>query len=779
MTLTLAMITKDSLKDLKRLRPLVEPYIDEWVVVFPPGDKAIDWAEKNGIKAVVKDFTTPVEPDIRKQMAERYGLKLSKNHRLFRFADARNESYANATGDLVLWLDADDEPVGMENIRTLLEGSNYDCYNAVYDYFRDAEGNPIADHVRERVTRNNGKFTWRGAKLGLIHETLVTDPGYSPFQADIPKDLFYVKHQSDHGLESSDRNYAALIYEYLTTGGEDPRNTYYLGVELYNHGLFGECARTMIEYTKRGGWDEERYRAWMKAGDAYMQLNDYESAANSYLSGLKELPEWPDAYFKLGETYFYQQQYPKAVEFLMTGMGKEIPKTKSPIDKVSYTFRPAGHLALAYLQIGNQEKAHWWFDKAKQLNPSHPWIAEHQSLFEEALLVNDYVKAFVKLGQLSQQRFPKMLTKLSEAIPDELIDQELLMDFKWRYTTPKVWSDKSIVFFCGTVYEPWGPESLTTGIGGSEEAVIQLAPRLVKLGWEVTVYNNCIKEGIVDGVDWVRYERFNPRDMFNVLVSWRHNIFPRARSAMKRYIDCHDVLDPSQYTKDALQGAKLLVKSQAHRVLVPDLPDEMVRIIPNGIDTDKFNGSGKKKNNLVSTSSYDRGLEHLLEMWTDIRKEVPDTTLDIAYGWDLYDKTPAGTSLEGQEWKARMERLFQQDGITVHGRVSHDEVAKLYNQAEVFAYPSHFYEIDCISLTKAQAALAIPVTTTIGSLAERNQGVLVEGDIRQKEVAESFKRELIALLKDDERKAQLATLMDVSRFSWDVVAKQWSDEIAS
>ena len=49
MTLTLTMIVKDGLEDLKRLKPLVEPYIDEWVVVFPPKDEAIDWAyEKIG-----------------------------------------------------------------------------------------------------------------------------------------------------------------------------------------------------------------------------------------------------------------------------------------------------------------------------------------------------------------------------------------------------------------------------------------------------------------------------------------------------------------------------------------------------------------------------------------------------------------------------------------------------------------------------------------------------------------------------------------------------------
>jgi hypothetical protein len=37
-------------------------------------------------------------------------------------------------------------------------------------------------------------------------------------------------------------------------------------------------------------------------------------------------------------------------------------------------------------------------------------------------------------------------------------------------------------------------------------------------------------------------------------------------------------------------------------------------------------------------SSYDRGLEHLLKMWDRVIDEFPDTTLDVCYGWDLFDR---------------------------------------------------------------------------------------------------------------------------------------------
>ena len=36
-------------------------------------------------------------------------------------------------------------------------------------------------------------------------------------------------------------------------------------------------------------------------------------------------------------------------------------------------------------------------------------------------------------------------------------------------------------------------------------------------------------------------------------------------------------------------------------------------------------------------SSYDRGLEHLLKLWPDVIKEVPNAQLRIFYGWILFD----------------------------------------------------------------------------------------------------------------------------------------------
>jgi glycosyltransferase involved in cell wall biosynthesis len=774
MKLTLTQICKGELENLKKLYPIVKDHIDEWVVVVPPKDSAIKFLEGKAT-VIEQDFTQEIESSIAEKMRE-MGIEVDPSYRLFNFAAARNTALTAATGDYILWLDGDDEPIGLGNLKKFIASNpQTEVFDATYDYYRDEEGNSISDHVRERVIVNNNKFTWKGGALGLIHETLLpASETYEPLRTEIPDNIFRVKHNTDHVNESSLRNHAALLYEYLKTGGEDARTTYYLGIEYFNRGMFDYCIRVLSEYVKVSGWDEEKYMAYVKMAEAYHMLGDRESGRNMYLTATKEMPHYPHAYLGIGESYHDDEEWGKAIEFIMTGLQKKVPKTKYVIDRTRLTFRPAVYVALSYLQLGKQGEAYSWFVRAAKMNPKHPWIKEYAPLFQEAKDLDEYVKSFVKIGQLSQRLYPKTLSKLADAIPDELMDQELLMDFRWRYTRPKVWGDKSIVFFCSSAFEDWGPESLEKGCGGSEEAVIQLSKRLVGLGWDVTVYNNCIREAVVDGVKWIRFEKFNPRDIFNVIIGWRNNPFTDQKVASKRFIDMHDVPGTSPFYKlDALKGVKLLVKSEYHRSLF-DLPKDKSVVIPNGIDLEQFpEGVEKKKNNLVWTSSYDRGLEHLLEMWPLIKKEVPDATLDVAYGFNLFDSTPWGKKPEGQAWKARMTYLLEQEGITHHGRLSSDQVAKLYLHADVFAYPSNFPEIDCISLTKAMAARCVPITTDFAVLKERNQGVIVEGNSNDKEVREAFKNELIALMKDDDRKRQIRSQIDVKKYSWDEIAKKW------
>ena len=190
-----------------------------------------------------------------------------------------------------------------------------------------------------------------------------------------------------------------------------------------------------------------------------------------------------------------------------------------------------------------------------------------------------------------------------------------------------------------------------------------------------------------------------------------------------------------------------------------------------------------KHHRLFYGSSYDRGLEHLLFIWDDIKKSFPDTTLHIAYGWDTFDKMTVDNP-ERQEWKKGMQILMNQEGIYHHGRLSKDDLKLLRKHCGIWAYPSHFFEIFCITAIECQKDGLVPVTTKIGSLPEVvHSGSIIDVEITTQKGREVYLKELIKYLADkqlvenESKKAKKInekyTIENVAQ-SWDTIIKQKS-----
>lgn len=180
----------------------------------------------------------------------------------------------------------------------------------------------------------------------------------------------------------------------------------------------------------------------------------------------------------------------------------------------------------------------------------------------------------------------------------------------------------------------------------------------------------------------------------------------------------------------------------------------------------------KRTNSVGYFSAYYRGLECLLDMWPKIREQVPDATLDVYYGWESW------TALEGEnEFYHKMEAKFAElkdHGVTVHGRVSHEELAVAMKEIQVWAYPTQFTEIHCITALKAQEAGCYPVVTNVAAL---NETVQCGTKIRTKRIysdeyqQEKFIKAVVEALKEGK------TGKPVPNVDWKDVAKQWDTEI--
>lgn len=181
---------------------------------------------------------------------------------------------------------------------------------------------------------------------------------------------------------------------------------------------------------------------------------------------------------------------------------------------------------------------------------------------------------------------------------------------------------------------------------------------------------------------------------------------------------------------------------------------------------------------VIWQSSYDRGLSHLLEIWDDVVKEVPDAQLHIFYGWTLFERFYKDNP-ERMAWKAEMDRMMDKPSIVHHGRVPQKEMQSWIERCGIWAFPCHFYEISCISAMRSQIGGAIPVCTDFAALESTVQyGVKVSGDIYDPEVLEKFKQELIAMLKDENKQEEIRKEMipwAKQMFTWTRVGEQWSN----
>lgn len=174
-------------------------------------------------------------------------------------------------------------------------------------------------------------------------------------------------------------------------------------------------------------------------------------------------------------------------------------------------------------------------------------------------------------------------------------------------------------------------------------------------------------------------------------------------------------------------------------------------------------------------SSYDRGLQHLLNMWADIKKAVPEATLDICYGWNLFD-TVYNNNPERMAWKKKMEDLMSQDGITHHGRVGKDELKNIRESCGIWAYPCHFEEINCISALESQFDGLVPVVINYAALKETvGAGIKIDGDIFLFDIRDKYKQELISLMLDLPRweKESKKAHEFASSYGWHDIAKAW------
>jgi glycosyltransferase involved in cell wall biosynthesis len=717
----------------------------------------------------------------------------------------------------IYWQDSDDILQGGEFLRPLFLEALKNKWGGIYfDYLYqvdiDEKTNEIREvlvtHRRERIVKNDGTWEWKGS----LHETLIEQKQENLVKIYRPE--CKVVHLSDNSRMdvNIDRNVKILEESLRKENGKDPRTSIYLAKAYFDKAKMSEGADRKIfldlalhlfhdylegvgdigskDYREPSGWADERATAYSYIGEIAIIMENPDIAISAFESAIDESPFFPNYYINLAMAYVMKNDFKKAKHWLNLATSFDSPDTTLIIYPRELKTRA---LEVAYqidINEGKLDNAVVDVEKLIEILPNEQELKDRLLKTRGLRDFNKACQSVVFLGKyLEASNQTHKMKSLIDSMPDEMQREPFASEMRHKFFPPKKWGDDEITILCGPGFEEWSPYSVNTGLGGSEEAVVYLSQELRKLGWKVTVYANPGKlAGDFEGVEYRPYYEFNVNDEFSGLILWRGigfaDIKPKAKFTV---LWLHDVPSNPDFTEERLKEIdKIAVLSEYHKSLLRVMEkgefkkpsDDKVFLTANGIPEIKIPDVKRNPHRMIYASSPDRGLIYLLKNWDKIIKEVPDAELHVFYGFDVFDVMYKNNPAM-QSWKEQIMVLMKQPGIFYHGRIGHEELNKEYAKSAIWAYPTHFTEISCISAMRAQTLGAIPVTTTLAALDETvKNGIKLDADIIEEESQKEYVQNLVDLLKDEKKQEEIrGNMMAWAKeyFLWKNVAIEWSD----
>jgi len=299
------------------------------------------------------------------------------------------------------------------------------------------------------------------------------------------------------------------------------------------------------------------------------------------------------------------------------------------------------------------------------------------------------------------------------------------------------------------------------GLGGSESATILMAKELTKLGFKVTIFNNCNKdsklarEGTYDGVQYFDNTILDYKSdfKFDIVISLR-TIIPFITPNLYKQFEGYNPQRYSAITANARHKAvwmhdtfangdlileDLLVQghidevftlSDFHSTYVMNCDHGKRRNMEvlkhkffqtrNGIVTYKNDVDIRKKDPhlYVFNAAFTKGMAPLVnDIWPKIKAKIPEAKLICIGGFYVFP----GQELDaqGKEWtKMSNDPKNKNLGIEFTGVIKQSEIADILERASYKLFPGAFPETFGISSLEAIAYNTPIIGTRFGALEE-------------------------------------------------------------
>lgn len=291
------------------------------------------------------------------------------------FSAARNYSFAKATKDYCMWLDADDVllPADRDALIALKNSldPSVDIVMMRYHAAFDSSGSPTFSYYRERLIKNNRTYVWHGA----VHEAIT--PAGSVFYSDIA-----VTHQKTKPGDP-DRN--LRIYTQLLERGEslDARERFYYAQELYYHQRYRESISVLAAFLDADdGWIENKLEACRTISFCYRALGDKKSALQALLRSLEfDIPR-AELCCPIGAAFLEDGKYGQAAFWYQQALACERnDRSGAFVQPDCYGYLPYIQLCVCYYHLGDLPRAAAYNELAGKLRPEDPSYLYNKALF--------------------------------------------------------------------------------------------------------------------------------------------------------------------------------------------------------------------------------------------------------------------------------------------------------------------------------------------------------------------------------------------------------------
>ena len=683
MILEFCMIIKDSGRSIIPVLESVKPYIDHWTILDTGST----------------DNTTEI---VRKCMKGCPGNLYEESFVDFSTSRNRVLELAGIRCKYTLMLDDTYILTGGKKLKRFLKRANKNSYNII-----------IADDTREyfscRILRMAARLRYRYK----IHEVIDTE---NTRNLKLENVFIYDEYSPymTARTETRYRNDIRLLLEDLVDHPDDPRIIFYIAETYCRIEDYKNAEKYYILRTNLTGDPVEIFLAYFGLGMLYNRCikKPWKFSEEMYLSAFKAYPARSESLLEIAKHYHHLGIYKKTYECMKQAVQIPMPQDGHPVGYMTYREEVPYLLIDSAIRIGEIEYAKTITRKVISENPRNI------------------------------QKFHNVLYALDHTANPNLKPSQ----------TPL------LVIHDGHIVKYWTPKSAELVGSGSEIMAMNLGKEFAELKYRVVLFGgfkqgNKDSQGTYDGVEYMDVSKYNEflRDTYVdvLLVSRVSDNLVFYDNIGKVFLWLHDTLPIGEaFQTHAKKFKGVLCLSEWHKQFFCEefkFPKGLVHVTGNAIDVKRFEAKTQKiPYKFIYSSSPDRGLDNLLEMFPRVHERYPKAELHIFGNEALLTRET-------------LQTIADHDYIKLHGRVSQKKISREYLSSDVWLYPTEFKETYCITALEAQVSKVLCVCTDLAGLTGTggSRGVLVKGKASTRKFQDEMLKKLFWVLDNSSVKKHL------------------------